>query len=68
MSLMESLANVAIGFGIAVLSQVAFFPLFGIHANLSQNVMIGLIFTIVSIARSYALRRIFEAVRGNLLV
>lgn len=36
-SLIESLANVAIGYGVAVASQCAIFPLFGIHIPLSDN-------------------------------
>lgn len=60
MSLVESLTNVSVGYGIAVLTQVTVFPLFGLHASLTQNLLMGLIFTIVSIARSYVLRRMFE--------
>lgn len=67
MSLAESLANVAVGYGIAVLTQLAVFPFFGLHVSLSQNLMIGVIFTILSIARSYIMRRLFEAIRNNLL-
>ena len=63
MSLVEAIANVCIGYGVAVLTQVAVFPLFGIDANLQDNLAIGGAFTIVSIARSYILRRVFEAIR-----
>ena len=65
MSLIEALTNVAVGYGIAVVTQMAVFPLFGLHATLTQNMMMGAIFTVVSIARSYALRRAFEAIRGR---
>ncbi|KAB7742800.1 hypothetical protein F2P47_01325 [Parvibaculum sedimenti] len=63
MSLVESVANVIVGYGIAVMAQMAIFPLFGLHATLAQNMMMGAIFTVVSIIRSYALRRIFEEIR-----
>lgn len=63
MSLVESIANVAIGYGIAVLSQILIFPLFGINIPLHDNLLIGGLFTIVSIVRSYALRRLFNALR-----
>ena len=63
MSLVESLANVAIGYGIALLTQLAVFPLFGLSVSLWQNAAIGGIFTVVSIARSYCLRRVFERLR-----
>ncbi len=63
MSLVESVANVAIGYGVAIAAQLAVFPLFGIAVTLADNLLIGGLFTAVSIARSFALRRLFEAVR-----
>jgi hypothetical protein len=63
MSLVESVANVLVGYIVAVTTQYLVFPLFGLHATLSQNLMIGLIFTGVSLVRSYLLRRAFEARR-----
>ncbi len=63
MSLVESLANVLVGYGVAVATQMAVFPLFGIAVSITENILIGLIFTAVSIVRSYALRRGFEALR-----
>ena len=63
MSLVESLANVAIGYGVAVLTQIAVFPFFGLHVSLADNLVMGALFTIVSIARSFTLRRVFEEFR-----
>ena len=63
MSLVEAIANVAVGYGVAVMTQILIFPVFGLHTTLVQNLKMGGIFTIVSIARSFALRRIFEAIR-----
>jgi len=63
MSLLESLTNVAIGYGVAVTTQIVVFPLFGLEVSLSDNLAIGGLFTLVSIARSYAVRRLFEAIR-----
>jgi hypothetical protein len=62
MSLVESLTNVAIGYGIAVVTQILVFPLFGLSTTLADNMAMGAIFTVVSIARSYCLRRVFEAI------
>lgn len=62
-SIIESLANVAIGYGVAVGAQIAIFPLFGVEISLSANFAIGLLFTVVSIIRSYAVRRLFEHLR-----
>ena len=63
MSLLESIANVLVGYGVAVTTQILVFPLFGWQASVKDNLTIGLIFTAVSIVRSYALRRGFEALR-----
>ena len=63
MSLVEAVANVIVGFGVAVVTQILIFPIFGLHTTLSQNLKMGAVFTIVSIARSFALRRVFEAIR-----
>ncbi|PKP85901.1 MAG: hypothetical protein CVT70_14095 [Alphaproteobacteria bacterium HGW-Alphaproteobacteria-1] len=63
MSLVESVANVIVGYGVAVATQILVFPIFGLHTTLAQNLKMGLVFTIVSITRSFALRRVFEAIR-----
>jgi len=63
MSLAESLANVIVGFGVAVVTQLLVFPLFGLYTSLAENMTIGAIFTVVSIGRSYCLRRVFEGLR-----
>ena len=63
MSMVESLANVLVGYVVAVATQMAVFPLFGLAVPVTENLLIGLIFTVVSIVRSYALRRGFEALR-----
>ena len=63
MSLVESIANVAVGYGVAVVTQILIFPIFGLHTTLAQNLKMGAIFSVVSIARSFALRRVFEAIR-----
>jgi len=61
-SLAESLVNVLVGYGVAVVSQIAIFPLFGVHIPLSDNLLIGLFFTVISIVRSYCLRRVFNGI------
>ena len=60
MSLIEAVANVAVGYGVAVVTQILIFPIFGLHTTLAQNLKMGAIFTVVSIARSFVLRRMFE--------
>ena len=60
MSLAESCANIALGYGIAIGSQELIFPLYGIHLPLGDQLGMGGFFTVVSLVRSYALRRLFN--------
>lgn len=60
-SLIETILNTAIGFGVALLSQLLVFPLFGIHVPLSTNLGIGAWFTVISVVRGYVIRRWFNA-------
>lgn len=66
MSLLESVANVVVGYGVAVVAQIVVFPFFGLEVTLSQNLQIGLVFTAVSLVRSYVLRRAFETLRSRI--
>lgn len=59
-SLLESAANIAIGYSVAVAAQVAIFPLFDINLPIGDNLLIGALFTVVSLVRSYCLRRLFN--------
>ena len=63
MSLIEVGTNVLVGYAMAVLAQILIFPIFGLQATLAQNLGIGLIFTGLSLVRSFALRRLFEGWR-----
>ena len=65
MSAVESVANVAIGYGVAVASQIAILPLFGVHLPLADNLLIGAFFTVISLVRSYLVRRAFNAAGGG---
>lgn len=60
-SLIEALVNVMIGFGINYTANIFVLPLFGFNVTLGQAFDIGLIFTVISIARSYIIRRWFNA-------
>ena len=62
MSLIEAITNVIVGYGVAVVTQILIFPIFGLQTTLGQNLAMGGIFTIVSLFRSFALRRLFEAI------
>jgi hypothetical protein len=65
-SLFESCINVAIGYGVAIVSQITVFPLFSIQIPLASNLAIGAIFTIISIGRSYMVRRVFNKLHGDM--
>lgn len=56
-SLIESLMNIVIGYAVALLSQLVLFPMFDIHIPFSSNLWIGAWFTVISLVRSYTLRR-----------
>ncbi len=60
LSLIEAITNVAVGYVLAVITQILVFPWFGIHPSLGENLAIGSVFTGISLLRSYALRRLFE--------
>lgn len=60
MSWVEAWANVAIGYFIATGSQILIFPWFGIHIPISDNFIIGGWFTLISLIRSYLVRRWFD--------
>jgi hypothetical protein len=59
-SLKESFTNILIGYSVSLVSQLVIFPMFGIDVPLSSNIKIGLWFTVVSIIRSYVIRRWFN--------
>lgn len=63
-SFLEACINVVIGYIVALAAQLLVFPLFGIYLPLASNLAIGAIFTAVSIARSYAVRRVFNRLHG----
>jgi hypothetical protein len=56
----DSADLVVIGYWIAVVTQFLVFPAFGFRASLGDNLLLGAVFTGVSLARSYAVRRAFE--------
>lgn len=59
-SLFEAGTNVMAGYVLALLTQRVAYPLFGIETSLATDSAILAIFTGVSLARSYVVRRAFE--------
>ncbi len=63
-SMIEACANVAVGYLVAVTSQILVFPLVGIiGVEFHTNLLIGAIFTVISLMRSYILRRWFNSLK-----
>lgn len=62
-SAIEACANTAVGYVVALLSQLVLFPAFGIHIALTTNLAIGAWFTVISLVRSYVLRRWFNGLK-----
>lgn len=60
-SFIEIAISTAIGYVLAIISQVIIFPLYDVHVSLETDLVIGVWFTIISLARGYVLRRWFNA-------
>jgi len=61
-SLAEAVTNVVAGFLMALLGQQLIPPLFAIHIGLAAHFGIASLFTLLSLVRSYLLRRLFNSV------
>ena len=64
MSFAEAVTNVVAGYGIALLTQLLLFPALGLTIAITENIVIAAVFTIVSLVRSFVLRRLFERLRS----
>jgi len=61
-SFIEACVNVFIGFWINFVANLLILPLFGFSSlTLANNFYIGLLYTVISVVRSYAVRRWFNA-------
>lgn len=60
-SLIEACMNVLIGLVINMVANFVILPMVGFHITLGQNLFIGVLYTVISVARSYAIRRWFNA-------
>ena len=56
-SFFEASLNVAIGFGVSLLANMFILPLYGVHVPISVDIYITLWFTVISLLRSYLIRR-----------
>lgn len=60
-SFIEAIINVIIGFGINFVANMLIFPHFGFHITPGANFLMGCIYTVISVVRSYCVRRWFNA-------
>lgn len=57
-SLAEALINCAVGFGVNFTANMIVLPAFGFTSlSLGTNVLIGIVYTVISVVRQYAIRR-----------
>jgi len=61
-SAFEAVVNVVVGLVVSFAFQILVFPLLGIYVSLATNAEIAVYFTVVSLGRSYLLRRLFNTV------
>ena len=60
-SFIEACINVLIGFSINYIANLLVLPIFGFHISLENNFYMGIIYTVISVIRSYCIRRWFNA-------
>ena len=62
-SAVETISSVGVGYSISLMLNLYFLPLFVVDISnqiLSTAIIIGLVYTVVSLIRSYCFRRFFE--------
>lgn len=65
-SFVEAWANIAVGFAINFSANMLILPYFGFAITAGKAFGIGVVFTVISLARSYVLRRWFNGLKfGN---
>ena len=65
MSLIETFANVVVGFALSVVITAVLLPLMGHQVGFSANLFMTSVFTVASIIRSYCMRRLFNRLQGR---
>mgnify|MGYP003679782670 FL=1 len=59
-SALESITNVCVGFTINFTANMLIFPIFGWSISIEQNILLGALYTAISLVRAYAIRRAFD--------
>ena len=61
-SVIESLTNIIVGLITSFIIQLVIYPLLGIPVTINQNIIITIVFFIVSFLRGYLIRRFFNSI------
>lgn len=64
-SFYEALTNTIVGWTINYVANILILPKFGLMVTYEQAFWIGCIFTVISIIRSYVMRRVFNAIKSK---
>lgn len=56
----EAWSNIAIGYSINFIANLLIFPLFGYNISVKDNIVIGVIYTGISLVRQFVIRRWFN--------
>lgn len=59
-SLTETVVSTAIGYTVAVVTQIVIFPVFDLYVSTTDNLLIAAVFTVISLVRGYWVRRLFN--------
>ena len=62
-STLESLTNTVVGLLTSFAIQLVIYPLLNIPVTLNQNIIITVVFFVVSFLRGYLIRRVFNKIR-----
>ena len=60
MSLIETVASIAIGFAVSLVLTAIVLPAYGLPVTFAQNLQITAAFTVASVIRGYLVRRAFN--------
>jgi hypothetical protein len=64
-SLIEAITNIIVGYTVNIIANLVIFPLWGWTISVRQSIEIGVLYTIISLVRSYLLRRAFTHLTEN---
>jgi hypothetical protein len=63
-SLIEACFGTAIGLVVSTVANIVLMPMYGYPITLGESASLSVIYTIISVTRSFLVRRVFEGVRG----